>query len=151
MLRSRPPVVPKSADGHGVLPEPLVQQVAAVVLHNDDLNEATWEQLAISGARTVEASQVPRDLAYVPSAELLGATGKRVADSTRAGRASDEALAADDPSLIEIIIDPEVPPLPPGSRVRQATVLPKVISHGEPVSREIIAQTNTREITEVVN
>jgi pyruvate dehydrogenase (quinone) len=91
-----------------------------MVLHNDDLNQVTWEQRAMEGDPKYEASQVLPDFPYARYAELLGFLGIRVDKPDEVGPAWDEALSADRPVLFEAITDPEVPPLPPHITFEQA-------------------------------
>ena len=91
-----------------------------MVLHNDDLNQVTWEQRAMEGDPKYEASQVLPDFPYARYAELLGFLGIRVDRAEDVGPAWDEALSADRPVLYEAITDPEVPPLPPHITFEQA-------------------------------
>ena len=48
------------------------------MLHNDDLNQVTWEQRVLTGDPKLEASQTIPDFAYARYAELLGLKGIRV-------------------------------------------------------------------------
>jgi pyruvate dehydrogenase (quinone) len=91
-----------------------------LVLHNDDLNQVTWEQRAMEGDPKYEASQVLPDFPYARYAELLGFLGIRVDDPDEVGPAWDEALSADRPVVYEALTDPEVPPLPPHITLKQA-------------------------------
>ena len=96
------------------------QQLVVLVLHNDDLNQVTWEQRVMSGDPKLEVSQTLPDFPYARYAELIGLKGIRVDSPDAVGPAWDEALAAGQPVLIEAITDPEVPPLPPHIRFEQA-------------------------------
>jgi len=95
-------------------------RLIVLVLHNNDLNQVTWEQRALEGDPKYEASQVLPDFPYAHYAELLGFTGIRVDAPDDVGLAWDEALAAERPVLYEAITDPEVPPLPPHITFEQA-------------------------------
>jgi pyruvate dehydrogenase (quinone) len=95
-------------------------RLVILVLHNDDLNQVTWEQRALEGDPKYEASQVLPDFPYARYAELLGFLGIRVEKPEEVGTAWDEALSADRPVLYEAITDPEVPPLPPHITFEQA-------------------------------
>ena len=104
------------------------QQLVVLVLHNDDLNQVTWEQRVMSGDPKLEVSQTLPDLPYARYAELIGLKGIRVDTPDAVGPAWDEALSAGQPVLIEAITDPEVPPLPPHIRFEQA----KELAHALP-------------------
>jgi pyruvate dehydrogenase (quinone) len=84
-----------------------------LVLHNGDLAEVTWEQREMEGDPRFDVSQDLPDFPYAGYAELLGMRGIRIDSPEAVGAAWDEALAADRPVLIEAIVDPDVPLLPP--------------------------------------
>ena len=96
-------------------------RLIVLVLHNDDLNQVTWEQRAMEGDPRYDASQDLPDFPYAGYAELIGLKGIRVDNPDEVGSAWDEALAADRPCVIDAITDPAVPPLPPHFTLPQAT------------------------------
>jgi pyruvate dehydrogenase (quinone) len=83
------------------------------VLHNRDLAEVTWEQRETEGDPRFDDSQSLPDFPYAGYAELLGLSGIRVTDPGELGAAWDRALAADRPVVLEVLVDPDVPLLPP--------------------------------------
>ncbi len=105
------------------------QRFIVLVLHNDDLNQVTWEQRAMEGDPKYEASQVLPDFPYARYAELVGFKGIRVDSPDAVGAAWDEALAADRPVLLEAITDPEVPPLPPHITLEEARNFMRAFRH----------------------
>jgi pyruvate dehydrogenase (quinone) len=96
------------------------QRLIVLVLHNNDLNQVTWEQRAMEGDPKYEASQTVPEFPYARYAELLGLKGIHVDAPDDVGPAWDEALAADRPVLYEAVTDPEVPPLPPHITFQEA-------------------------------
>jgi pyruvate dehydrogenase (quinone) len=116
------------------------QQLVVVVLHNNDLNQVTWEQRVMSGDPKLDASQQLPDFPYADYAKLIGLHGVRVDRPEDVGAGWDEALAAGRPAVLEVITDPEVPPLPPHIRFEQAEKLAKALVKGEPSRREILAE-----------
>jgi len=84
-----------------------------LVLHNRDLAEVTWEQRETEGDPRYDASQSLPDFPYAGYAELLGLTGIRVDRPDDVGSAWDRALAADRPVVLEAVVDPDWPLLPP--------------------------------------
>jgi pyruvate dehydrogenase (quinone) len=84
-----------------------------VVLANDDLNQVSMEQRALSGdPKNPETQTIP----YLPAAEyakLLGFEGIKVERPEDVGPAWDRALAADKPVLVEFRTDPQIVALPP--------------------------------------
>jgi pyruvate dehydrogenase (quinone) len=124
------------------------QQLIVLVLHNDDLNQVTWEQRAMEGDPKYEGSQNLPDFPYAHFAELIGLKGIKVDDPDLVGQAWDEALAADRPVVVEAMTDPEVPPLPPHITMQQAQHFMKAIMNGDPNAREMIKQSFTEKIVE---
>jgi pyruvate dehydrogenase (quinone) len=126
------------------------KQVIVLVLHNDDLNQVTWEQRVMSGDPKLEVSQVLPDFPYARYAELIGAKGIRVDAPGQVGPAWDEALAHDGVTLIEAITDPEVPPLPPHIRFEQANKLSRALMKGEPATGAILKESLKGKLQEFV-
>src|SRR3982751_1925966 len=87
-------------------------RLVILVLHNNDLNQVTWEMRAMEGDPKFEASQYMPDFPYARYTELLGLKGIRVDRPEDLGSAWDEVLGADRPAVLEAITDPDVPPLP---------------------------------------
>ncbi|MDN4174471.1 thiamine pyrophosphate-requiring protein [Nocardioides sp. SOB77] len=84
-----------------------------LVLANGDLAEVTWEQRETEGDPRYAVSQSLPDVPYSAYAELLGLTGIRVERPEEVDDAWDRALAADRPVVLEAVVDPDVPLLPP--------------------------------------
>lgn len=83
------------------------------VFNNQDLNQVTWEQRAMGGEPKFEDSQMIPDVPYAEFAKLLGLTGIRCDSPEGIGAAWDRALAAPGPVVLEVVVDPDVPPVPP--------------------------------------
>ncbi len=94
-------------------------RLVVLVLHNNDLNQVTWEMRAMAGDTRYVASQELPDFAYARFAELVGLRGIRVDRPEDLGAAWDQALASPVPVLLEAIVDPDVPPLPPHITLQQ--------------------------------
>ena len=116
------------------------QQLVISVLHNNDLNQVTWEQRVMSGDPKLDASQVLPNFDYAGYARLVGLHGARVDDPAQIGQAWDAALAAGRPALIEFVTDPEVPPLPPHIKFEQAKELTGAILKGDPAAPHFIRE-----------
>ncbi|KON81414.1 thiamine pyrophosphate-requiring protein [Azoarcus sp. PA01] len=113
-------------------------RLVVMVLNNGDLNQVTWEQRALAGdPKFVDAQAVP-DFPYAEYARLLGLGGIRVDDPEEVGAAWDAALSADRPTLLEMVTDPDVPPLPPHISAKQAKAYLSALLHGDPDSRGIV-------------
>ncbi len=114
-------------------------RLVVLVLNNRDLNQVTWEQRALEGDPKYEVTQDIPDFPYARYAELVGLKGIRVDDPNALGEAWDEALSADRPVVLEAIVDPEVPPLPPHITLEQAKHFAQAL-HGDPNRGRMIRQ-----------
>ena len=95
-------------------------RLTIMVLNNKDLNMVTWEQRALAGDPKFEDSQDLPLFPYAEYARMLGLGGIKVTDPAQVGAAWDAALAADRPTLLEMVTDPDVPALPPKYSGKQA-------------------------------
>ncbi|HET9154607.1 MAG TPA: thiamine pyrophosphate-requiring protein [Solirubrobacterales bacterium] len=116
------------------------KQLVICVLHNDDLNQVTWEQRVLAGDPKLEVSQSIPDFPYADYARSLGLHGVKVEGPDQVGEAWDEALGAGRPVLYEAVTDPEVPPLPPHIKLEQATALAKSLLKGDPHGGRVVTQ-----------
>ncbi len=94
-------------------------RLVVLVLNNGDLNLVTWEQRVMGGDPRFEDSQRLPGFAYAEYARLLGLEGARIEDAAQVGPALDRALAADRPMVLEVMADPEIPPMPPHITLKQ--------------------------------
>jgi pyruvate dehydrogenase (quinone) len=85
-----------------------------------DLNLVTWEQRVLAGDPKFEDSQELPDISYASFAESLGLVGVTVDRPEDVGSAWDRVLTAGRPALLEAVVDPNVPPLPPHISFEQA-------------------------------
>lgn len=83
-----------------------------IVFNNQDLNQVTWEQRIEVGDPKLPITQAIPDMPYAAFAESLGLRGIRVERPEDVGRAIDEALSANSPTVIDVYTDPNVPTIP---------------------------------------
>jgi pyruvate dehydrogenase (quinone) len=112
-----------------------------LVLANHDLNQVTWEQRALAGDPKFEAAQDVEDFPYARYGELLGFKGIRVDRPEAIAGAWREAFASDRPVVLEVLADPNVPPLPPHITLAQAKAYMTALYKGDPNEGGIIRQT----------
>jgi pyruvate dehydrogenase (quinone) len=115
-------------------------RLIVAVLHNDDLNQVTWEMRAMEGAPKFAESQVLPDVDYAAFATSLGLLGIHVDKPGDLGPAWDRALAADRPVLLDVRTDPSVPPIPPHATFEQAKDTAKAILGGDENARSVIVE-----------
>jgi pyruvate dehydrogenase (quinone) len=113
-------------------------RLVVMVLNNGDLNQVTWEQRALAGDPKFEASQTVPEFPYAGYAQLLGLNGIRVTDPEAIGNAWDQALASDRPTVLEMVTDPDVPPLPPYISLKQAKAYLSALLKRDPDALAII-------------
>lgn len=107
-------------------------RLIVLVLANHDLNLVTWEQRILSGNARFPASQDVPDFPFARYAQSLGLMGTRLDDPDEIGPAWDRALRADRPTVIEAVVDPDVPPLPPHITFEQAANFWQAVFKGDP-------------------
>ncbi|NYH80862.1 pyruvate dehydrogenase (quinone) [Actinopolyspora biskrensis] len=110
------------------------------VFNNGDLNQVTWEQRAMGGERKFPGSQDIPDVPYAEWAKLLGFTGIRCDTPDEIGSAWDRALGAEGPVVLEVVVDSEVPPVPPHIKGMQAQKVAQALRDGDPQSWGIVAK-----------
>ncbi len=115
-------------------------RLIVLVLHNNDLNQVTWEMRAMEGDPRYDASQDIPDFPYARYAELVGLKGIRVDDPDGIEAAWEEAFAADRPAVLEAITDPSVPPLPPHISLEEAKHFAQSVLRGDSDRRGMITQ-----------
>jgi pyruvate dehydrogenase (quinone) len=111
-----------------------------LVLHNNDLNQVTWEQRVMTGDPKFDASQDLPEFPYARYAEDLGLKGIRVDHPDAIVDAWDQALRADRPCVVEAITDPDTPTLPPHITFKQARMFASALLKGDPREGGIITQ-----------
>jgi len=116
-------------------------RLIVLVLNNRDLNLVTWEERVMSGDPKFPDSQELPDFGYARFAESLGLIGIRVARPEDLGSAWDRALAADRPAVLEAVVDPNVPPLPPHVTWEQAKSFASSILRGDANALGFVKQT----------
>jgi pyruvate dehydrogenase (quinone) len=115
-------------------------RLIVAVLHNDDLNQVTWEMRAMEGAPKFTESQVLPDVDYAAFATSLGLEGIAVDKPGDIGPAWDRALASDKPAVLDVRTDPSIPPIPPHATFEQARDTAKAMLKGDEDRRSIIVE-----------
>ncbi|HVX32918.1 MAG TPA: thiamine pyrophosphate-requiring protein [Solirubrobacterales bacterium] len=126
------------------------QRLIFMVLNNSDLNQVTWEQRVMNGDPKFEGSQSLPHVDYARFAELIGLRGIRVEGPAEVGPAWDQALASDRPTVLDVVTDPEVPPLPPHITIEQAKAFASALFGGDPASGRMIAQSLRQKVAEAL-
>jgi len=121
--------------------------VKVVIVNNHSLGMIKWEQMVFLGNPEYGCELQPIDFAAF--ARACGATGFTVDDPARCGAVLDEALALDGPVVIDAIVDPFTPPMPPKVTVEQAAKFAESLVKGQPNRKKIaltVASDTVREL-----
>ena len=112
--------------------------VKVVIVKNNSLGMIKWEQMVFLGNPEYGCELQPIDFAAF--ARACGATGFTVEDPKECGAVLDQALATAGPVIVEAVVDPFTPPLPPKVTLEQATKFAQSLAKGQP-NRDKIALT----------
>jgi pyruvate dehydrogenase (quinone) len=104
--------------------------IKVIVVKNNTLGMIKWEQMVFLGNPEYGCELEPIDFAAV--ARAFGATGLTIEDPAECGAILDQALATPGPVLVEAVVDPFEPPLPPKISARQAAKFAESLAKGEP-------------------
>ena len=116
-------------------------RLVVMALNNRDLAYVTWEERVQAGDPKWEASQSLPDVPYAEFAKLIGLDGLRVEHPDEVGPAWDRALAAERPFVLDMVTDPDVPPLPPHITLQQARAFMGAMLSGDPDTGRVLANT----------
>jgi len=106
-------------------------RMVIAVLHNNDLNQVTWELRSMGGSPQFLPSQQLPDFPYAAYARSLGLHGILVEKPEDVGPAWDEALTSDRPCVVQFVTDASVPPIPPHATWDQIEKMAESVVRGD--------------------
>jgi pyruvate dehydrogenase (quinone)/pyruvate oxidase len=121
--------------------------VKIVVIKNNTLGQIKWEQMVFLGNPEYVCELQPIDFAAV--ARGFGVTAFTIDDPARCGDILRQALATPGPVLVEAVVDPHEPPMPPKVDLKQAAKFAQSLASGTPNASTIaltVASNTVREI-----
>jgi pyruvate dehydrogenase (quinone) len=110
-----------------------------LVLHNDDLNQVSWEMREVGDPRWDTAQEV-ESIDYAGYARLLGLEGITVEKPEDVDAAWDRAFAADRPVVLDVHVDKNVPPLPAHVSLEQAKGIAKALLNRDPDAGRMVTE-----------
>lgn len=122
--------------------------VKLIVVKNNTLGQIKWEQMVFLGNPEYVCELEPIDFARV--AEGCGIRGVRIEDPERCGEQLREVLATPGPCLIEAVVDPHEPPMPPKVKPGQALKLAESLARGTPNRGKIALTIGSDTVRELV-
>jgi len=126
------------------------QRLIICVIHNNDLNQVTWELRAMGGAPKFEESQSLPDVSYADVARSMGLRAISVDTDDAVAGAWEQALGADEPVLLDVACDPEVPPIPPHATYEEIKNLTSAVLKGDPNAWHLMYQGAKTKVQEFV-
>ncbi len=121
--------------------------VKIIVIKNNSLGQIKWEQMVFLGNPEYVCDLQPIDFAAV--ARGFGVKSYTIDDPAQCAEILREALSLPGPALVEAIVDPNEPPMPPKVTLKEATHLAESLARGTPAAGEIaktIASNTVREL-----
>ena len=121
--------------------------IKVVVIKNNLLGQIKWEQMVFLGNPEYVCDLQPIDFAGV--ARACGAVGFTVERPEECGRVLDQALDTPGPVVVEAIVDPHEPPMPPKVKAEQALHFAESLARGTPNRGKIaltVASDTVREL-----
>jgi len=122
--------------------------VKIFVIKNNTLGQIKWEQMVFLGNPEYGCDLQPINFALF--AQACGATGLTIENPRDCGRMIEQALNTPGPVLVEAVVDPYEPPMPPKVSMRQAEKFAESLLRGEPNRTKIIATVAEDKIRELV-
>jgi len=121
--------------------------VKVIVIKNNALGQIKWEQMVFLGNPEYVCDLQPID--FVTVAKGFGVAGFTIDDPAHCNEVLRQALNTPGPVLVEAVVDPYEPPMPPKATVKQVTRLAESLARGTPARSKIaltIASDVVREI-----
>jgi len=122
--------------------------VKVVVIKNNSLGQIKWEQMVFLGNPEYGCDLQPIDFAAF--ARACGASGFTIDDSAACGPTLDRALATPGPVIVEAVVDPFEPPMPPKVTLDQAAKFAQSLAKGQPHRGKIALTVLSDKVRELI-
>jgi pyruvate dehydrogenase (quinone) len=109
--------------------------ILVVVIKNNTLGQIKWEQIVFLG--NPEYGCELHEIDFAKFAEACGGLGFTVVKPEEIRPTFERALASARPSLVEVVVDPFEPPMPPKVSVEQALHFAEALAKGQPSGGKI--------------
>ncbi len=122
--------------------------IKVVITKNNFLGQIKWEQMVFLGNPEYVVDLHPIDFAAF--AHACGGAGYTADDPKTCGDIVEEFLNTPGPAVLQAVVDPLEPPLPPKAKVEQALKLAESLARGEPDRFEIAKNIFGTKIRELI-
>jgi pyruvate dehydrogenase (quinone) len=122
--------------------------IKVIIIKNNTLGQIKWEQMVFLGNPEYGCDLHPIDFAAV--AQACGGVGMTVDDPKECGRVIQQALQMDAPVVVQAVVDPHEPPMPPRVEAKQALHFAQSLARGTPERMKIVTTVTRDRIKEMV-
>jgi pyruvate dehydrogenase (quinone) len=122
--------------------------IKVIIIKNNTLGMIKWEQMVFLGNPEYGCELHPIDFAAF--ARACGGSGFTIEDPAGCGDVLDQALATPGPVIVEAVVDPFEPPMPPKITLDQATKFAESLARGEPNRTKIALTVLSDKVRELI-
>lgn len=122
--------------------------IKVVIVKNNTLGQIKWEQMVFLGNPEYACDLQPIDFAAF--ARACGATGYTIEDPAACGDILDRALSDPGPVIVEAVVDPHEPPMPPKVTLKDTVHFAEAIMKGTPHGRKIALTALSDKVRETI-
>lgn len=109
--------------------------IVVIVIKNNTLGQIKWEQIVFLG--NPEYGCELHNPSFAKYADACGGLGWTVEKPEEIRSTLEYALSSNKPSLVEVVVDPYEPPMPPKVSVKQALHFAEALIKGQPNGKKI--------------
>ncbi len=122
--------------------------IKIIIIKNNTLGQIKWEQMVFLGNPEYGVELQPIDFAAF--ARACGGAGFTIENPADCGNILDQALAMSGPVIVEALVDPLEPPMPPKIDIEQAKHMAQALIHGEPNRMKIAMTVLSDKVRELI-
>lgn len=122
--------------------------IKVVIIKNNTLGQIKWEQMVFLGNPEYGVDLHPIDFAEF--AHACGGIGFGLEDPADCGRVMQEFLNSPGPAVLQAVVDPLEPPLPPKVKAEQAVHFAESLARGEPNRKKIALTALSDKVRELI-
>jgi pyruvate dehydrogenase (quinone) len=122
--------------------------IKVFIIKNNTLGQIKWEQMVFLGNPEFGCELEPIDFAKF--AEACGGAGMTIEHPAECGTIIDEALATSGPVVVQAVVDPLEPPMPPKTTLEQSYHFAKSLARGTPARSQIVATILEDKVKEMI-
>ena len=122
--------------------------IKIVIVKNNSLGQIRWEQMVFLGNPEYACDLAP--INFADFARACGGAGFTIEDPEECGTILDRAFSTPGPVVIEALVDPNEPPMPPSATAKQAAHLAEALAKGTADGHKIIQTILSDKVRELV-